>query len=139
MTLVDVGPLLALAWQRHEAHERMVAWLSGVTASVGVCCVVAMGLLRRLTNPAVLRSDAMSRRQAWHILDEILSDDRSEWLDEPVGLTEGFRRLSAPGDLSPQTVDCRLSCGVRGGLTASLTTLNRKLPARYPDLDVVVI
>ena len=98
--MLDVGPVLALVWRRHEAHVRAMEWLDGIVEPSGICRVTAMGLLRLLSNPAVMTTDVMSRRQAWHILDEILSDDRSEWLDEPVGLTEGFRRLSAPGDLS---------------------------------------
>ncbi|MFT4189829.1 MAG: hypothetical protein QM621_14790 [Aeromicrobium sp.] len=88
MSLLDVGPLLALVWQRHEAHGRAVVWLDGVDEPSAVCRVTAMGLMRLLSNPAVMRDDVMTRRQAWGVLDTVLSDERFVWLDEPIGLTD---------------------------------------------------
>ena len=37
--------------------------------------MTAMGLLRLLTNPAVMSHAVLSRRQAWEVLDTVLSDD----------------------------------------------------------------
>ncbi|WP_123272059.1 hypothetical protein [Flexivirga caeni] len=59
-----------------------------------------MSLMRVLSNPAVMSADAMSSRQAWDVVDIVLSDERFDWHDEPVGITDGFRRLSATDDRS---------------------------------------
>ncbi len=139
MTLLDVGPLLALVWRRHEAHERATTWLDSTNEPSGICRVTAMGLLRLLSNPAVMSTDATSRRQAWEILDTVLSDERFEWCDEPSGITDKFRRLSATDDRSHKLwTDDYLAAFALSAAT-SLTTLDRKFRARYPNLDVVVI
>ncbi|MFT4165982.1 MAG: hypothetical protein QM650_12145 [Microlunatus sp.] len=139
MTLLDVGPLLALVWQRHEAHERAMAWLDAVNERSGVCRVTAMGLLRLLSNPAVMSTDVVSRRNAWRVLDTVLSDDRFEWCDEPGGVTDEFRRLSATDDRSHKLWTDDYLAAFALATSSSLTTLDRKLPVRYPDLDVIVI
>jgi len=116
-----------------------MAWLNDSDERSGVCRVTAMGLLRLLSNAAVMSSDVMSRRQAWEVLDTVLSDDRFEWRDEPVGMTDEFRRLSATDDHSHKVWTDDYLAAFALASSISLTTLDRRLPARYPDLDVVVI
>lgn len=114
-------------------------WLDGIVEPSGICRVTAMGLLRLLSNPAVMTTDVMSRRQAWEVLDAVLSDGRFEWWDEPVALTEEFRRLSATDDHSHKLWTDDYLAAFALASSTSLTTLDRKLPARYTDVDVVVI
>ena len=116
-----------------------MVWLDGTDERSGVCQVTAMGLLRLLCHPAVMSTDAVSGRQAWGVLDTVLSDERFDWRDEPIGLTDEFRRLSATDDRShrPWTDDYLAAFALAA--STSLTTLDRRLPARYPDLDVVAI
>ena len=139
MTLLDVGPLLALTWDGHAAHERSQTWLESAPAPLRVCRVAAMGLLRLLTIPAVLESDVLTRRQAWSTIDRLLSDERFIWCDEPTGLAEEFRRLSATDDHSHKLWTDDYLAAFALASSISLTTLDSRLPARYPDLDVVVI
>lgn len=139
MTLLDTGPLLALVWQRHEAHERAVTWLNGSDQQSEVCRVTAMGLLRLVSNPAVMSTDVLTRRAAWEVLDTVLSDERFDWRDEPVGLTDDFRRLSTTDDHSHKLWTDDYLAAFAVAASTSLTTLDRKLPTRYPQLEVVVV
>lgn len=116
-----------------------MVWLDGTEGQFGVCRVAAMGLLRLLSNPAVMSTDSMSRRQAWRVVDTVLSDERFAWRDEPVGITDEFRRLSATDDRSHKLWTDDYLAAFALSASTSLTTLDRKLPARYPELDVVVI
>lgn len=98
-----------------------------------------MGLLRLLSNPAVMSNAALRRRQAWEVLDTVLSDERFEWWDEPLGITDEFRRLSATDDRSHKLWTDDYLAAFALSTSTSLTTLDRKLQDRYPGLDVVVI
>ena len=104
-----------------------------------VCRVAGMGLLRLLTIPAVLEDDVLTRQQAWATLDQLLSDERFIWRDEPIGMTAEFRSLSAVDDHSHKLWTDDYLAAFALASSASLTTLDRKFSARYPQLDVVVI
>lgn len=139
MTLLDVSPLLALTWDGHAAHDRAQEWLESASTPLMVCRVAGMGLLRLLTIPAVLEDDVLTRQQAWATLDQLLSDERFIWRDEPIGMTAEFRSLSAVDDHSHKLWTDDYLAAFALASSASLTTLDRKFSARYPQLDVVVI
>ena len=52
-----------------------------------------MGLLRRLNNPAVLKSDALPVAQVWTVCDRMMSDERFAFVDEPNDLDLSMRAL----------------------------------------------
>jgi hypothetical protein len=43
-----------------------------------------MGLLRLLSNPAIMGDDAVDRSEAWRIYDQLWADERVLWADEPA-------------------------------------------------------
>ena len=49
--LLDIAPVLALLWERHEHHERAMVWLE-TASKITVCPLTELGFLRISTQPA---------------------------------------------------------------------------------------
>ena len=58
MKLVDVGVLVAAVWGRHVRHPVAAGWFGKEADDIVPCRVTQMGLLRLLSNPAIMRDDA---------------------------------------------------------------------------------
>ena len=65
MKLVDVGVWLAAVWGRHVYHPLAADWFGKEADDIVFCRVTQMGLLRLLSNPAIMGDDAIDRSQAW--------------------------------------------------------------------------
>ena len=98
-----------------------------------------MGLLRLLSNPAIMGDDAIDRSQAWRIYDQLWADERVLWVDEPVELDAVWRTISARGDISHKLWTDDYLAAFAQASDATLTTLDRKLPARYPSVRVQLL
>jgi hypothetical protein len=98
--LPDVNVWLALASRRHTHARRAAEWMERVTARVSFCRVTQAGLLRLLTNPAVMGAETLEARRAWRVYDEIASDSRVGFLPEPPGLEAEWRRVTEAGGSS---------------------------------------
>jgi toxin-antitoxin system PIN domain toxin len=135
MTLVDVGVWLAAVWGRHVHYPVASEWFNQADDMV-FCRVTQMSLLRLLSTPAILGGDAVDRSQAWRLFDQLRSDERVVWADEPEGLDAVWRVISARDDKSHKlwTEDYLAAFAQAGDLT--LVTLDRKLPGRYPSVRV---
>jgi uncharacterized protein len=135
MTLVDVGVWLAAVWGRHVHYPVASEWFNQADDMV-FCRVTQMSLLRLLSTPAIMGDDAVDRSQAWRLFDQLRSDERVLWADEPDGLAAVWRAISARDDKSHKlwTDDYLAAFAQAGDLT--LVTLDRKLPARYPSVRV---
>jgi uncharacterized protein len=136
MILVDVGVWLAAVWERHVHHPVAAAWFNGQTDDLVFCRVTQMGLLRLLSNPAIMGDAAVDRSQAWRIFDQLWADERVLWADEPDELDAVWRAISARDDKSHEmwTDDYLAAFAQASGMT--LATLDRKLPSRYPSVRV---
>jgi toxin-antitoxin system PIN domain toxin len=136
MTLVDAGVWLAAVWGRHAHYPVASEWLNRQVDDMVFCRVTQTGLLRLLSNPAIMGGDAVDRSQAWRLFDELWSDERVLWAEEPDGLEPVWRAISARDDKSHKlwTDDYLAAFAQVGDLT--LTTLDRKLPVRYPSVRV---
>ncbi len=136
MILVDVGVWLAATWGRHAHHGVARQWFDEESDDLILCRVTQMSLLRLITNPAILGEDAVTRSEAWRIIDQIWSDDRVLWGEEPDQLEAVFRAISARDDNSHKlwTDDYLAAFAQASG--ASLATLDTKLKARYPSVQV---
>ena len=136
MTLVDAGVWLAAVWGRHAHYPVASEWFNRQDDDMVFCRVTQTGLLRLLSNPAIMGGDAVDRSQAWRLFDELWSDERVLWAEEPDGLEPVLRAISARDDKSHKlwTDDYLAAFAQVGDLT--LTTLDRKLPVRYPSVRV---
>ena len=136
MILVDVGVWLAAVWGRHVHYPAASEWVNGQAADLVFCRVTQMGLLRLLSNPAIMGDDSVDRSQAWRLFDQLWSDERVLWADEPHELDAVWRAISARDDQSHKlwTDDYLAAFAQAADLT--LATLDRRLPARYPSVRV---
>jgi toxin-antitoxin system PIN domain toxin len=134
--VVDVGVWLAGTWGRHAHHRVARQWFEEETDDLILCRVTQMSLLRLITNPAILGKDAVTRSEAWRVVDQIWSDNRVLWAEEPDQLEAVFRAISARDDNSHKlwTDDYLAAFAQANG--ASLVTLDTKLKARYPSVQV---
>jgi hypothetical protein len=134
--LVDVGVWLAAVWERHLHHPAAADWINKQTDDLLFCRVTQMGLLRLLSNPAIMGEDAIDRSAAWRVFDQLWADERVLWADEPDDLDAVWRAISARDDKSHKlwTDDYLAAFAQTSG--ATLATLDRKLPARYPSASV---
>lgn len=136
MILVDVGVWLAAIWGRHVHHRAAMQWFDDQSDDLLLCRVTQMSVLRLISNPAIMGKDVVTRSQAWRVLDLFWTDDRVLWADEPNDLEAVFRAISARNDRSHKlwTDDYLASFAQASG--AVLATLDTKLKARYPSVQV---
>ena len=136
MILVDVGVWLAAIWGRHARHRIARQWFDEQSDDLLLCRVTQMSLLRLISNPAIMREDAVTRSEAWRIVDQLWSDNRVLWAEEPDHLEAVFRAISARDDGSHKlwTDDYLAAFAQASG--ASLSTFDTKLKARYPSVQV---
>ena len=98
-----------------------------------------MGLLRLLSNPAIMGDDAIDRSQAWRIYDQLWADERVLWADEPAELDAVWRAISARDDKSHKLWTDDYLAAFAQASDATLVTLDRKMTARYPSVRVEVL
>lgn len=136
MTLLDVGVWLAAVWGRHVHHRIVAAWFDQQDDGLVMCRVTQMSLLRLLTNPSVMRSDVVTRSEAWGVVHRLRDDDRIVWSAEPAQIEQVWRALSAHDDDSHKlwTDDYLAAFAQAGGVT--LTTLDGGFATRYPYIRV---
>ncbi|MBU3061088.1 type II toxin-antitoxin system VapC family toxin [Nocardia sp. NEAU-G5] len=139
MTLVDVGVWHAAVWGRHAHHRAAANWFGEQADGLLLCRVTQTGLLRLLSNPAVMGADALSRSAAWRIVDQLNEDERVLWADEPADLEAVFRAFSAKNDNSHKLWTDDYLAAFAQTSSAAFATLDRKLAARYPSVQVITL
>jgi uncharacterized protein len=137
--LVDVGVWLAAVWGRHIHHPVAADWFGREAEDVLFCRVTQMGLLRLLSNSAIMGDDAIDRSQAWRTLDQLWADERVMWADEPAELDAVWRTISARDDKSHKLWTDDYLAAFAQASDATLVSLDRRLPARYPSVRVELL
>lgn len=139
MKLVDVGVWLAAVWGRHVHQPVAAEWFGRETDDIAFCRVTQMGLLRLLSNPAIMGDDAIDRSQAWRAYDQLWADERVLWADEPAELDAVWRAISARDDKSHKLWTDGYLAAFAQASDATLITLDSKVPARYPSVRVELL
>jgi uncharacterized protein len=82
--LVDVNVILALLVRQHVHHALARGWFAELQArQAGLCRLVQLGLVRLLGNRTIMANDAVPALVGWRIIEELLQDERLEFLPEP--------------------------------------------------------
>jgi len=137
--LVDINVWVALAYEGHVHHERANRWFESTDLERAFFCrITQIGLLRLLTNRAVMGRDVLPQRQAWRIYDRLLQDQRVGFLNEPPGTEKRFRELTT-GSLpsTKQWADAYLAA-MAGSVEMPLATLDASL-AKTAGLSAVYL
>jgi uncharacterized protein len=66
------------------------------TTRVGFSRFTQIGLIRLLTNPAVMGTGTLTLGKAWNVYERWLEDPRVEFYPEPLDLDRAFRDALAP-------------------------------------------
>src|SRR5262249_49317126 len=98
-----------------------------------------MGLLRLLSNPPIMGDDAVGRSQAGRTSEQLWSDERVLWADEPAELDAVWRAISARDDKSHKLWTDDYLAAFAQASDATLATLDRKMPGRYPSVRVELL
>jgi predicted nucleic acid-binding protein len=122
---------LALSVAGHE--HRLVAWNWLARLSTNDKLIVSrytqLGLLRLLTNPAIMGDQTLTLSEAWRVYDGWLGDPRVEFCPEPREVGSIFRKLTKPLATLPASKaigDCWL-LAFAAGIQATLVTFDRAL------------
>jgi toxin-antitoxin system PIN domain toxin len=84
LCLVDVNVLLALVARQHVHHNSARRWFGTLSAGeAGLCRLVQLALIRLLNNRPVMGDEAISAGAAWRLIEELLEDERLEYVPEP--------------------------------------------------------
>ncbi len=95
---LDLNVWLALSDDGHLHNEVAWAWLDGLADdSVLIFSrYTQIGLLRLLTNTAVMGGKTLTLGEAWAVYDGWLKDPRVAFYPEPRNVDAGFRRATQP-------------------------------------------
>jgi toxin-antitoxin system PIN domain toxin len=136
--LLDVNVLLALAWSRHSAHERVGLWFARHSRAGWVTCpFTEAGFVRVLSNPAFSR-DALSPHGALAVLEANLALPGHSFWPASISVPEAVRYVERKLTGHRQVTDAYL-LGLaihRGG---KLATMDQGLAAIGPKDTVEVV
>jgi toxin-antitoxin system PIN domain toxin len=127
----DLNVWLALSDIGHEHNRDAWNWMSSLPrdARLVFSRYTQLGLLRLLTNTAVMGEATLNLREAWDVYDRWLEDPRVEFYPEPRGADGTFRQLTESFTKQQATKalgDCwLLACA--SGIDATLVTFDRAL------------
>ena len=142
MILADVNVWLATVVEAHPDHNRAVHWWrDGVLragGAVAFCRLTQLGLLRLLSNEAVLGTARRTPAEAWIDYEQLLSQRPVSFLSEPDGIEEWLRAYTPERDSSASLwTDAYLAAFAReAGLR--LATFDRGF-RRFEGLDLTFI
>lgn len=99
----DLNVWLALSDGAHKHHGAARNWLARLAGKdkLAFSRFTQIGLLRLLTNQAVMGDQIQTLQQAWRIYDRWLEDPRVEFCIEPRGVDSSFRKITRLFALHP--------------------------------------
>jgi len=101
-----------MAFEAHSFHAPARQWFDSLADKEELlfCRFTQIGLLRLLTQAAVMGDNVKTQREAWAIYDVFVTDGNARLIHEPKSLELSFRRLSSLDSASPQNwADCYLA------------------------------
>jgi uncharacterized protein len=139
-SLWDVSVLFALAYRKHASHRQAAGWLEQIDdgAAVAICRHTQMGLLRLLSNRAVMNDDVLDTPHCWAVFDTLMTDQRFVFMTEPPEMDTVFRHVMSRSSSSPQLwQDAYLAAfAMTAGL--SFVTFDRAFK-QFEKLDLVLL
>ena len=129
----DLNVWVALSDRSHLHNRQAWEWLHRLQRDARLIFsrYTQIGLLRLLTNEAVMGPATLTLAKAWHAYDTWSSDPRVEFYPEPGGLDAAFRDATAPfaaRQASKWVGDCYLLAFSKES-QATLVTFDRGLLA----------
>jgi uncharacterized protein len=127
----DLNVWVALSDGGHSHNAGAWTWMNHLPSDARLIFsrYTQIGLLRLLTNTAVMGGQTLTLREAWEVYDRWLEDRRVEFYPEPRGLDAAFRWATEPfaaKQASKWVGDCWLLAFAKD-IQATLVTFDRAL------------
>lgn len=137
--LCDVNALFALAVPTHQHYPVAAAWLSKRTeASIVICRMSQNGLLRLLTQKAIVGDYARTMSEAWQVYDTLMADTRFLFVSEPSGVEDLWRRLCPPSVIAPHLWTDAYLAAFAAADGMQLVTFDKGFK-RFAGVDVLIL
>jgi toxin-antitoxin system PIN domain toxin len=122
---------LALSVEDHGHSAAAWSWMNLLSRQSRIifCRYTQIGLLRLLTNPAVMGEQTLTLRKAWSLYDRWLADPRVDFYPEPREVDAEFRRVSEPFSNKPASkwIGDGWLLASSNGLQSTLVTFDKGL------------
>lgn len=127
----DLNVWLALSVAGHAHNSVAWSWIESIADDRKLLFsrYTQIGLLRLLTNSAVMGDQTLTVHKAWQVYDDWLQDPRVDFYPEPRGVDAAFRQVTLPfasRQASKWMGDCWLLAFARE-IRATLVTFDRQL------------
>jgi len=139
MKIPDVNVWLAASWSRHTSHGVARDWMEDEQEDLAFCRVSQMAFLRLLTNPAIIREDALTRRRAWEVFDALIADPRIRMLAEPQGLEPLWVAFSKRDDRNHLLWTDDYLAAFAQASDAELVTFDKAIGKRYRSIRITCL
>jgi toxin-antitoxin system PIN domain toxin len=127
----DLNVWLALSVSGHSHSEDAWKWANVLPQETRLifCRYTHIGLLRLLTNQAVMGRETLTLREAWTVYDQWLGDPRIDFYPEPRDADAEFRRVMGPFEASPASkwIGDGWLLASANGLHSTLVTFDKAL------------
>jgi uncharacterized protein len=138
LNFLDANVWLALCVSRHVHSELARAWFEKAgDEKFFLCRFTQLAVLRLLTTQSVMGNDTETMAGAWKLLDQVLIDDRIEFLSEPEGLDKEFRGRSRVPSTSPKFWADAYLLAFAAAAGLKLVTFDRALKTK--GVDVLIL
>ena len=123
MHLPDINFWLALAFASHKHHTKAADWFqSAPTAACAFCRLTQQGFLGLATTPKVLAEKPSTLIKAWKLYDQLFSDPRVVFAEEPANLETHWRDYTQRRSFSPKVWnDAYLAAFAKAAFDTGLT------------------
>lgn len=95
--LIDINVWLALSWNQHTHYSLAHSWLrkqGPASSKLLFCRITQLGLLRLLSNKAILGDEALLLSEAFLVFDRWMADPRCEFATEASDLNVPLRKVA---------------------------------------------
>lgn len=127
----DLNVWLALSVAGHSHSAEAWEWANLLPRETRLifCRYTQIGLLRLLTNQAVMGEQTLTLRKAWSVYDRWLADPRVDFYPEPRDADAEFRRVTEPFGARPASkwISDGWLLASSNGLQSTLVTFDKAL------------
>lgn len=137
--LVDVNVWLALVVVHHEHHAVARTWFDKLAAGeAGLCRIVQLAIVRLLGNASIMGQGAIPPSSGWSLVQELLEDERVDFVSEPPGLDTVMPSLLTQSVPAAKLITDAYLSAFAIAASRRLVTLDRAF-RQFRGLDVEVI
>lgn len=125
--LPDVNVWLAIVVQNHPHNPLAATWFNSTVNRLWLCRITELGVLRLLTNSTVMEGAPNTPRQAMNSIEELLSDPRIRFLEEPLGFSQQWRAAAPQTPRGPNYWTDAYLISLCAAVDCTLVTFDRAL------------